>query len=183
MKINLRQAAMIQKIFEDEVSKQKDEDAHIIISLFENNICERLEQQSQAYLKAEANMLIYWEARRVLRAIIAEYNVKAGIHELLAEDAMLASKGQHFNNIMRFGNPRLSNEAIKRQNESLLNSDERFVKLSAIPQEFIDTVETQLEDLKRRRRKIKDELLLINVNTEITVPQKVALLIKELGLA
>ena len=184
MKINLRKASIIQDILHDEVRKLDDEPHTILANLFENNICEQVEQQCQAFVEAQAKVNSYLEARRVLRTLVAQQNVKAGVHELLTEDAMLASKERRHRNIINQANPRLSDEAIKRQTQSLLNSDEpcSSVRLDVVPAELIKTFEKQAEETKRRRRKIQDKLLMINVSTEIVVPKKVVSLLQDLGL-
>ncbi len=184
MKINLRKASIVQDLLQDEIGRFDQVPYTVHPNLFETNICEQVQQQLVAFEEAQAKVEVYQEARRVLRTLVAKYNAKAGINELLAEDAMLASRERRQRNIVTNSKPRLSDEAINRQLESLLQSDEysRSIKLDVLPVETITAIEDRIEAIKRRRRKIKDQLLVINITTEIEVPKKVATLIKELGL-
>jgi hypothetical protein len=54
--------------------------------------------------------------------------------------------------------------------------------VNVVPAEAIAEAKKELEAIRRRRRKIKDEMVSINVRTEIEVPEQVALVLTELGL-
>ena len=87
--------------------------------------------------------------------------------------------------IVKSSESRLSNEAIKRQAESMRNLDDyatNTMKLNVLPAESIQRLKDKTELTKRRRRKIKDKLLIINVTEELEVPSKIVEVIKELGL-
>jgi hypothetical protein len=56
------------------------------------------------------------------------------------------------------------------------------VDVNVVPAESVTEAKTELETIRRRRRKIKDEMVTINVRTEFEVPEQVALVLTELGL-
>jgi hypothetical protein len=56
------------------------------------------------------------------------------------------------------------------------------VDVAVVPAEAVAESKKELETIRRRRRKIKDEMVSINVRTEIEVPEQVALVLTELGL-
>ena len=185
MKINLRKASIIQDLLHDEVCRLGSESTTITVNLFEDNLCEQVDKQRQEFERAQSKVESYLEARRVLRTLVAKHNVLAGVHDLLSEDAMLASIEQRQKLIVKSSESRLSNEAIKRQAESMRNLDDyatNTMKLNVLPAESIQSLKDKTELTKRRRRKIKDKLLIINVTEELEVPSTVVEVIKELGL-
>ena len=185
MKINLRKASIVQDLLHDEVCRLGSEPTIISVNLFEDNLCEQVDQQRQEFEQAQAKIEIYLEARRVLRTLVAKHNVTAGVHDLLSEDAMLASMEQRQKIVVKHSETRLSDEAIKRQAESMRNLDDyatTTMKLNVLPAESLQRLKDKTDVTKRRRRKIKDKLLIINVTTELEVPTSVATVIKELGL-
>jgi len=56
------------------------------------------------------------------------------------------------------------------------------VDVNVVPLEAVETAKKELEGIRKRRRKIKDEMVSINVRTEFEVPEQVALVLTELGL-
>ena len=184
MQINLRKASIVQDFLHSEVSRLKTEPSTVHANLFEDNICEQVEQQFQAFLAAQTKIDEYLKARQVIRSLVARYNVEVGVHDLLAEDSMLATRESVLKSQLRSAQARLSDEAVKRQAERLRDQEDLEITMSldVIPPQHLEEMKSSLERARRQRRKIKDRLVTINVGTEVEVPDHVAKVLEDLGL-
>jgi hypothetical protein len=54
--------------------------------------------------------------------------------------------------------------------------------VNVLPKSIVDGTQGELETVRRRRRKIKDEMVTINVKHEFEVPEQIAMVLSELGL-
>ena len=191
MKINLRKASVVQQTITDEIKRLGTEETTVKVSLFETDVKARLDEQMAKVIANHAHVGRLLNANKFLRAVVAKKNAEVGIADYLAEEAMLASAETR---LKSFSDAviRPSLEALQAEIESRKanSNNERMciygrdysVDVNVVPGESIATAKNELEGIRKRRRKIKDEMVSINVRTEIEVPEQVALVLSELGL-
>ena len=136
----------------------------------------------------------FLEANSYLRAMVAQKNAEVGITGYLAEDAMLAAAEARTRAVTELEiRPNIESLTQEMQSRratansadrvSLYGSGRHYeMSVNIATQEYVDEARRSLETIRRRRRKIKDEMVTINVRTEFEVPEKVALVLTELGL-
>jgi len=190
MKINLRKASVVQQTITDELKRLGTESTSLKVSLFETNIQALLDEQLIKVRANHAHAGRLMNANRFLRAIVAKKNAEVGITDYLAEEAMLSAVESRLKGY---------SEATVRQNLEALGAEiesrktpgsdrssiygrEYTIDVNVVPAEAVAEAKKELETIRRRRRKIKDEMVSINVRTEFEVPEQVALVLTELGL-
>ncbi len=190
MKINLRKASVVQQTITDEIKRLGTESTSIKVSLFETNVTALLDEQLKKVQENHLHAGRLMSANRFLRAIVARKNAEVGIADYLAEEAMLASVEGRLKTYTEAG-VRQNAEALAAEIESRKTADgsrasiygrEYTMDINVVPAAAIAEAKKELETIRRRRRKIKDEMVSINVRTEFEVPEQVALVLTELGL-
>ena len=191
MKINLRKASVVQQTITDEIKRLGTEETTVKVSLFESDIKERLDEQMDKVRANHAQAGRLLNANKFLRAVVAKKNAEVGISDYLAEEAMLSSAESRLktysDSVVR---PNLDALAAEIESRKANSNNERVsiygrdysLDVNVVPAEAITEAKKELETIRRRRRKIKDEMVSINVRTEIEVPEQVALVLTELGL-
>jgi len=191
MKINLRKASVVQQTITDEIKRLGTEETTVKISLFETDVVARLEEQLAKVKTNHAQAGRLLNANKFLRAVVAKKNAEVGITDYLAEEAMLASAEARLKAFSEaVVRPNLDALAAEIESRKANSNNERVsiygrdysLDVNVVPAESIATAKKELETIRRRRRKIKDEMVGINVRTEIEVPEQVALVLSELGL-
>jgi predicted alpha-1,6-mannanase (GH76 family) len=192
MKINLRKASVVQQTILDEIKRIGTEKTSVSVSLFEANIEGKLDEQLTKVVDTNRRVGRLLEANRFLRANVARKNAEVGIADYLAEEAYLASAEarlkslsevdarQQLTSLQQEIDARKSSKESERM--SIYGRSEYSVEVNVVPAEVIAKAKTELEGIRKRRRKIKDEMVALNVRTEIEVPEQVALVLTELGL-
>lgn len=192
MKINLRKAAVVQQTILDEIKRIGTEKTSVSVSLFEANIEGKLDEQLTKVVDTNRKVGRLLEANRFLRANVARKNAEVGIADYLAEESYLASAEarlkalsevdarQQLTSLQQEIDARKSSKESERM--SIYGRSEYSVEVNVVPVEVIVKAKTELEGIRKRRRKIKDEMVALNVRTEIEVPEQVALVLTELGL-
>lgn len=191
MKINLRKAAVVQQQIQEEIKRIGNEKTSITVSLYDTDIESKINNQFSKYVVNNQRVSRLMDANRFLRATVARKNAEVGIMDYLAEDAMLSGFETRLRG-MAEQTPRIGEEAQKREIESriatitsernLYGRNEHNIEVNVVTDKFVEDANSELEQVRRRRRKIKDEMVSINVRTEIDVPEQVALVLTELGL-
>jgi hypothetical protein len=190
MKINLRKASVVQQTILDEIKRLGTEDTTVKVSLYEQDIEARLNEQLAKVRENHAKAGRLLNANKFLRGLVARKNAEVGVTDYLAEEAMLASAEARLKAFSE-ANVRPNLESLKAEIESRKASgaSERasiygreYNDVNVVPVESINEAKKELENIRKRRRKIKDEMVSINVRTEIEVPEQVALVLTELGL-
>jgi hypothetical protein len=190
MKINLRKASVVQQTIQDEIKRIGTESMTLKVSLFETDIRVLLDGQMEKIRANHAHAGRLMNANRFLRAIVARKNAEVGITDYLAEEAMLASVESRLKSYSE-ADVRQNLEALGAEAESRKTSGgerasiygrEYTIDVHVVPAEAVAEAKKELETVRRRRRKIKDEMVTINVRTEFEVPEQVALVLTELGL-
>lgn len=192
MQINLRKAAVVQQIIQDEIRRIGQEDTKIRVSLFEENIQARLDEQSNKVIATAQRVGRLMEANRYFRATVAKKNAEFGIADYLAEDAMLAAMEQRISALAETeARPDLdvlqreisARREQKEEKVSIYGGGRDYeVSVNVLTKTLIDGAKNELENVRRRRRKIKDEMVSINVRNEFEVPEQIASVLAELGL-
>jgi hypothetical protein len=191
MKINLRKASVVQQTITDEIKRLGTEDNTLKVSLFEADIESLLNAQLSKVRENHAHAGRLLNANRFLRAIVAKKNAEVGITDYLAEEAMLASAEARLKAYSEAPvRPNLEALAAEIESRKANSNSDRVsiygrdytVDVNVVPAEAVDEAKKELESIRRRRRKIKDEMVSINVRTEFEVPEQVALVLSELGL-
>jgi cell division protein FtsB len=191
MKINLRKASVVQQTILDEIKRLGTEETTIKVSLFEPNVFALLEEQMTKVKANHAQAGRLLNANKFLRAVVAKKNAEVGIADYLAEEAMLASAESRLKGFSESTvRPNLDALAAEIESRKANSNNERMsiygrdysVDVAVVPAEAIETAKKELESIRKRRRKIKDEMVSLNVRTEIEVPEQVALVLTELGL-
>lgn len=192
MQINLRKAAVVQQIIQDEIKRIGQEDTKIRVSLFDTNFQTRLDEQASKVIATAQRVSRLMEANRYFRAVLAKKNAEHGITEYLAEDAMLSAMEGRITALTEV-EPRPSEEVLakemaarreqKEEKVSIYGASREYeIAVNVLPQHIIDGAKAELENVRRRRRRIKDEMVTINVKHEFEVPEQIASVLSELGL-
>jgi hypothetical protein len=190
MKINLRKASVVQQTIIDEIKRMGTEKSALSISLFDTDIEAKLNNQLQLVRENNQRVGRLLEATRFIRAMVAKKNAEVGITDYLAEEAMLSSAEARVKTIteleVRPAIDSLTQEIASRReskdSERSIYGRTYEVTVNVATQELLDEAKRSLETIRRRRRKIKDEMVSINVRTEFEVPEQIALVLSELGL-
>jgi hypothetical protein len=191
MKINLRKASVVQQTIIDEIKRLGTESTTLKVSLFETDIQARLDEQMEKVRANHAHAGRLMHANQFLRAIVARKNAEVGITDYLAEEAMLASAEARVKSFSESEvRPNLDSLRSEIESRKANSNNERVslygrdysVDVNVVVAEAIAEAKKELETIRRRRRKIKDEMVTINVRTEFEVAEQVALVLTELGL-
>ncbi|CAB4241756.1 hypothetical protein UFOVP71_294 [uncultured Caudovirales phage] len=191
MKINLRKANVVQQTILDEIKRSGTEQTELSVSLFEADISAKLDTQLAKVVETNQRVGRLLKANMFIRATVAKKNAEVGIMDYLAEEAFLASAEarvktlaeltarQELNNLSAEIDAR---KASKDSERNIYGRSEYTLSVNVVPQAVIDGAKAELDGIRKRRRKIKDEMVSINVRTEFEVPEQVALVLSELGL-
>jgi hypothetical protein len=190
MKINLRKASVVQQTIQDELKRLGTESTTLKVSLFETDVQTQLDKQLAKVRENHAHAGRLLIANQFLRAIVARKNAEVGITDYLAEEAMLASAESRLKTFsevsVRQNLTSLVAEIESRRSPGTSTASiygrEYTIDIDVVPAEAAAEAKKELESIRRRRRKIKDEMVSINVRTEFEVPEQVALVLTELGL-
>lgn len=190
MKINLRKASVVQQTIIDEIKRLGNEKTTVSVSLFADNVANLLNTQLEKVIANNQRVGRLLDANRYLRAIVAKKNAEVGITDYLAEDAFLASAESRVRQITELEvRPDLTALEKEIQARSANTGNERSIygrdyniEVNVALPETVAEAKAELARIQRRRRKIKDEMVTINVRTEFEVAEQVALVLTDLGL-
>jgi len=190
MKLNLRKASVVQQTIVDEIKRISVEKSTISVSLFETDVQARLDEQLAKYTITSSRIGRLLDANAFLRAVVAKKNAEFGITDYLAEESKLASVEARLKAVAELEvRPELESlqkeiaaRAATKENERSIYGRDYNLEVNVVPKEIVAQAKAELEQVRRRRRKIKDEMVSINVRTEFEVPEQIALVLTELGL-
>ena len=190
MKINLRKASVVQQTIIDEIKRLGNEKTTVSVSLFADNVANLLNVQLEKVIANNQRVGRLLDANRYLRATVAKKNAEVGITDYLAEDACLASAESRVRQITELEvRPDLTALEKEIQARSANTGNERSIygrdyniEVNVALPETVAEAKAELARIQRRRRKIKDEMVTINVRTEFEVAEQVALVLTDLGL-
>jgi hypothetical protein len=189
MKINLRKASVVQNHIMSEIMRlSRAQQTNVTVNHFETNVSEQLNAKLAELEDAKNKAKRYLETHRFLRVEVAKCNVATEVNQLLAEDAMLKSSEETIGQLFELRHnhqPRPSDEAISNQLEKRRQSEDQYsdtVDFNVVPRERMSEIKAELEEIARQRRRIKDKLVVINVNTTFEISEEVIEVLRELGL-
>ena len=190
MKLNLRKASVVQQTIIDEIKRISVEKSTISVSLFETDVQARLDEQLAKYTITSSRIGRLLDANAFLRAVVAKKNAEFGISDYLAEESKLASVEARLKAVADLEvRPELDSllkeiaaRALTKESERSIYGRDYNLEVNVVPKEIVTQAKAELEQVRRRRRKIKDEMVSINVRTEFEVPEQIALVLTELGL-
>lgn len=191
MKINLRKAAVVQQQIQEEVKRISNEKTTVTVSLYDTDIGAKITAQAEKYKLNNQRVSRLLDTNRFLREMVARKNAETGIVGYLAEDAMLSTFEARLRGMSELDTS-ISQTALEKEiasriatitsERNLYGRNEHNIEVNVMDESFVNAAKQELEQVRRRRRKIKDEMVSINVRTEIDVPEQVALVLAELGL-
>lgn len=187
MRINLRKAAAVQQAIQDEV-KRINVDHETRVSFFDGGAKFTLAAHFERFAAEQSRRERLLVALYTLRQIVARKNAEAGITDRLAEEAHLAALESSLAAISRC-EPQPDLELLGRELQARREGKEEsyggrnyHMMVSALPADYIKNTEAHLANIRRTRRRIRDEMVSVNVKTEVEVPSEVSTVLVELGL-
>jgi hypothetical protein len=171
MKISLRKANALQHSI-NEVIRDLDFNAGVSINEFEDfrtQINTANEQYSTNFDRRESLLNVLFGIRK----LVARANVEAGISDKLADVALLEKRIQNSNEVAT-KNARLSDAVIEGKVEKLKASEDRYsfregVDTTVFTDINISDARDRVRKFKRQKQRLQDELLELNVRTEIVL--------------
>lgn len=191
MKLNLRKARVVQQIIQDEIKRIGAEKTSISVSLYDTEVQLTLDSQLDKIIETNARVGQLMDALRFIRATTARKNAEFNIVDYLAEDVMLSAAESRLETIANLvPRPYLTSLAAefaaRKENKdaerSMFGRDNYSVEVNVVTKEVIEQARVELEQVIRRRRKIKEEMVVINVRNDFEVPEQVAQVLASLGL-
>lgn len=189
MNITLRKANVIQNSINESISSIK----------LEKNI-ELNEFQDPATELKKANDLLFSEDARRQRLLLALYNIRAlvgtansqsGIDTALAKAAFADKRISQLEDIAKSGtmtDPVIISgrlEKIRNRKDSDRNSlygRDEYVSTCVITKEQSDQAKAEIKNLKKQKQKLNDEILELNIKTEIPLSDDVVNTLREEGI-
>lgn len=185
MKINLRKASVIDAHIREELSRLNNRPHKVKVNLYDPDIASQVDMYGQEFATESELYERLLEARQELRAKVAQRNVEVGVHALLAEDACLELKERRLKGFQGLTS-RLSEEGIHRLAERTLSgehySGEEMASLDFLTAGELQGLKDKLSEVARRRRRLKDEMIALNVQSELTLSDRTMKVLSEVGL-
>jgi len=189
MNISLRKANAIQTAINDAIKDIKI-DTTIMINEF---------QSAESALEAAGQLIFANDSRRQqllfalynIRGLVGTANVKSGIDTKLATAALLEKRIAQLNELAD-GGVRVDAvvlagrlEKIRKQNaenRTVMYGISDSVPTGVLTQEQIDKIKLEIKNLKKQKLKINDEILELNIKTEIPLSPEVVSTLTAEGL-
>ena len=174
MNISLRRAAALQNSIQ-EVLRGIVLDVNVKLNEFqdaERVIQDRQTQLTQALRRRDHLIAAVYQ----IRGAVGDANYTAGINSRLTEIARLDKSIQDYQNLAA-GAPRQASEVIEGQLQKLRASRpeprmygyDSTVETTILRPEDIQQYQRQVQELRRQRQRLQDEILELNVRTEISL--------------
>jgi len=183
MKINLRKASVIQDNLLDEIKLQR-KSASLEVQPYSHNPLNKMNASEEAFKEAHKITTLYLKVRCELRSLVARKNAEVGVTDLLAQDNMLQAQEVFLKEIST-ASPRLDDEAVLAYMESIKHREERrfgdAYTLDVLRHDDLRQLQEEFNELRKARRRLKDELVTLNVTHTIEVSEEAARVISELG--
>jgi len=177
MNINLRKANAVQHRIQEAV-KNLDFSANVDVNEFEDHN-EQIRAVHDRFTQNRYTRDAFVRALFEIRKAVSRANAENGINDKLAEVARLEKEIQFYNTFATL-QPRLSNAVvegkiakIKQAKEDRLFGSDR-VSTSVFTQTEIDEFKRTVAGFRREKQKLQDELLELNVRTEISLNKDTA---------
>lgn len=189
MKINLRKAAVIQQALQDELKRERNDSTDLRISVFDADIKTTLDAHQRRIQENLARTDRLLKALYTLRQIVARANAEAGITDRLAEEAHLAAREAALAALVRAevrpNESTLMAELQERRSsktDSIYSGRDYSMSVPILTESLQNSFKGDMDAVRRLRRRLRDDMVTINVKTEIEVPEEVSQVLTELGL-
>ncbi len=188
MKLTLRKANAVQ-LGINEIVKGLKFDSTVSLNEFQD--AEAVMQEATARFMANVNRRkALVEALRDIRLAVGSANSQAGVDGRLTEIAHLEKQIQFFSGLTQENTLRENMDVIRgkldkirnRKEESRLYGYNDSVSTGLFAEADLDSFKSAVKDLKKAKQKLQDELLELNVRTEIEVSEQVAAVLTQEGL-
>lgn len=188
MKLTLRKANAVQ-LGINEVVKGLKFETSVTLNEFQN--AETVLGESAVRFMTNLNRRkALMEALRDIRIAVGRANSQAGIDSRLAEIAHLEKQIQFFNGVATTEHVRESMDVVNgkldkirnRKEESRLYGYNDSVATGVFFEADIESFKSAVKDMKKAKQKLQDEVLELNVRTEIEVSDAVAEILGQEGL-
>jgi hypothetical protein len=188
MKLTLRKANAVQLGINDIVKGLKFETS-VTLNEFQN-VDNVLAESATRFMTNLNRRKALTEALRDIRIAVGQANGQAGIDNRLAEIAHLEKQIQFFNGIATTEHVRESMDVVKgkldkirnRKEESRLYGYNDSVATGVFFEGDIESFKSAVKDMKKAKQKLQDEVLELNVRTEIELSDTVAEILTKEGL-
>lgn len=191
MNITLRKAKAIQTSIQDAIRQiESTLNLEIEINEFQDPAAELKKANGQAFIDDARRQQLLLALYNV-RGLVGTANANCGVDLNLAKAAFIDKR---LNQLERFGGSKPMTEltVIKGMLSKIQNrpDDTRanmygrsdVVTTSIVTQEQIDQARTEIKNLKKEKQKLNDEILELNVKTEIPLSEDVVATLKREGL-
>jgi len=185
MKISLRKANAIQSAITDEINNI-DLKTDVTVNEFEI-LGEKVSQAETKFFQNMEKRNALVEALYDIRAQVSGVNASSGINGLLTILAQTERDIQLYNRLSRI-QPSVDSvvlegrlEKIRQRKEDVYGREEQ-VQTSIFNEATIDTFKSKLASLKKKKQKLQDELLEMNVRTEIQLEAKTVNILESINI-
>lgn len=185
MKISLRKANAIQASIIEEINGV-DLKTEVTVNEFET-VADRVSQAETRFFQNMEKRNALNEALYEIRAQVSGANGSSGINGLLTILAQTEKDIQLYNRISRL-HPSVDVNVLEgkldkiRQRKEDMYGREDHVVTSIFNEATIDTFKSKLASLKKQKQKLQDELLEMNVRTEIQLEAKTVETLKSVNI-
>lgn len=186
MKVNLRKANRIQEELQASINKLEIQVNH---AFDEHRKPEEVLLEKQSELAANvARKTALFEALYAIRKLTAKANADSGINDVLTDSALLEKKIgllKAFENIQKAANLDVLESKIaaakERKENAMFRSSHDMVEPVA-SNDMLEKFHEELKAAKRAKRQKQDELLSLNVKTEIELSSDIVVLLEQEGV-
>jgi predicted nucleic acid-binding Zn-ribbon protein len=187
MDVSLRKANSLQQEIQDTIKKIEAENT-ITINEFQDPVAE-LHRANEAFFKADSRKQKLLLALYNIRGLVGTANAQSGINMSLAKAAFMDKRITQLESLTG-AKPHLDIGVITGRIEKLRNRKEdsgyfgreEGVVTSIFSQDQIDQAKGEVRNLKKQKQKINDEVLELNIKTEIPLSEDTVITLKAEGI-
>ncbi len=188
MKLTLRKANAVQ-LGINEVVKGLKFDSTVSLNEFQDAEAV-LQETGSRFMANVGRRKALMEALRDIRLAVGAANSQAGVDSRLTEIAHLEKQIQFFSGLAQENTLRENMDVIRgkldkirnRKEESRLYGYNDSVATGLFSESDLGAFKSAVKDLKKAKQKLQDEVLELNVRTEIEVSEQVAAVLTQEGL-
>lgn len=186
MKLTLRKANAIQSVINDEL-KSLDLDTSITLNEFEG-LTDQIGTARDNFFKNAAKRTNFTVALYEIRSEVAKANASVGINDMLSSVAYFEKQIGHYTRLASRG-PQTALRVLLGQIKKIADIKEdgyghgrRDTITSIFTEEEIEQFIKNVSNFKREKQKLKDQLLELNIRTEIELSKGTAEFLVNAGI-
>jgi hypothetical protein len=197
--LNLRKAAAVLKQLQAELKNYPVQSTAERVSLYETsaNITAILDKRQNEIIASAQKANSILEAISIIRSLVARKNAEVNITGMLAEDAMLAAIQERVSQIADSAGERPAIHVINAQVSQQIDmnrngktssmygmgrGDDHTVSFNVFPAEMLAAIKAEGKVLARKRRKLQEQMIEVNLRTKFEIPPQVSALLAEFGI-